>query len=294
VRLRRQAEPPASGSASGSAPGIDPISPISAWVSSLLASKSDAATVDADGRFLAQPLAPGRYALTVEDRQGRAIAWAPGRVPEGAAGPEQPLVLDRSEPDAEALELDLRVVARDAEIGGVVVEGEGDRELPVSDAWVRAYLALPDGQADGRSWPGVDEPLVLTDENGLFVLDQLRPDRRYVVVAEGRRGRGRVTQRDVPSGSRVTLALAPVSTIQGVVQTPEGSPASAYELELIGPSHRRQRIRSDDGRFEVDHLEPGTYRVWVRSDGEGAGEARVELGEGARETVEITLVRPKP
>jgi hypothetical protein len=261
-----------------------------------------------DGRFAVRGLELGKHLVLVKDSKGRPMSWEEGSGPNDAEGKPEPIEIELEDTVNEEI-LNLRVVPRDGVISGVVLDAEG---LPVMDAWVRASLDIEGRELwqrpgadeperiegvvperDERSGPDFtrssfySEPPVLTDENGLFVIKDLRSDRNYHLVAEGERGGARAMQESVAPGSRVTLTLAQLSGIDGVVSL-EGEPVSDYQLEARGPSLANKRINHPEGKFRLDRLDPGDYELFVRSD-RGSGSAEVSLGEAGREQVKIEL-----
>lgn len=276
----------------------------------------DGAPTGEDGRFAVRGLELGKHHVVVKDSKGRPMSWADGHGPEPAkdegADEVPPLEIDIEDTVNEQF-LDLRVVPRDAEITGVVLDAEG---LPVADAWVRASLDIDPSQvwrrpgrekkeqvtgvvpkdeddgsksADwGRSTYFSEQP-VLTDQNGLFVIKELRRDRNYHLVAEGERGGARATLESVVPNSRVTLTLEQLGGLDGTV-TLAGKPVEEYQVELSGPTRREKRVAHPQGQFRIDRLDPGKYEVFVRADA-GTGKAEVELAEGGRAKVKVELQR---
>ncbi len=269
---------------------------------------------DEDGRFAVRGLELGKHNVIVKDAKGRPMSWAEGTGPtqtDADVDEVPPLDLTIEDTVNEQF-LDLRVVPRDAEITGVVLDAEG---LPVPDAWVRATLEIDPAQlfrlpgadetehktgvvpedeeaADGRDWSRstyFSESPVLTDQNGLFVIEDLRRNRNYHLVAEAERGGARAKLESVAPGSRVTLNLEQLSGIDGVV-TLNGKPVSEYWVRLLGPTNREKRVAHPKGQFRLDRLDPGKYQVFVRADA-GTGEAEIELAEASRAQVKVELER---
>lgn len=276
------------------------------------AGDSDGAPTGQDGSFAVRGLETGTHLILVKDTKGRALSWADGTGPsDGADGEVQPIEIEIEDTVNDVFQ-NLRVVPRDGVITGVVLDGTG---MPVPDAFVTAALDMdaeeflrsrdptrnrdrperlegvePDDDDGGRDWTQsayFAEPPVLTDENGLFVIKELRRDRAYNLVAEGERGGARATLEGVSPGERVDLVLETLGGIDGVVLA-KGKPVTQYTLEAKGPVNRNSRIHDASGEFELDRLDPGTYTVTVSSD-DGIATAEVELGDRAREHVELEL-----
>jgi hypothetical protein len=278
----------------------------------------DGAPTSEDGNFAVRGLDLGKHYVVVKDSKGRPMSWAEGSGPtpvDGADAAQEeevpPLEIDLEDTVNEQF-LNLRVVPRDAEITGMVLDAEG---LPVADAWVRANLDVDRSQiwrrpgrdkteyktgvvpknedaVDGPDWSRstwMSEPPVLTDQNGFFVIKDLRRYRNYNLPAVGERGGARATLESVAPNTRVTLTLEQLSGIDGVV-TLGGKPVEEYQVELTGPTRREKRVAHPKGEFKLDRLDPGKYEVFVRADA-GTGEAKVELGEAGRAKVKIELER---
>lgn len=280
-------------------------------------SSGDAAPTGDNGKYAVRGLELGNHHVLVKDSKGRVISWADDRNNDPKTGEPKPIEINFEDTVNEQF-LDLRVAPRDAEISGVVLDAEG---LPVADAWVRAALhndsepssrrrarrdqperiegVVPkdrdsgEGRAQTRMSLSGETP-VLTDENGLFLIKDLRRDGDYQVIAEGERGGARATLESVAAGSRVTLTLEQLGGIDGVV-TLDGKPVTEYSIEAriagrSGPILRTKQVAHPKGEFRIDRLDPGEYELFVRADA-GIGEAEVELGEAGRARVEIELER---
>ncbi|GEM_PF-1251736 len=274
---------------------------------------------DEQGKFSIRGLDLGDQLVLVKDSKGRALAWAPGSGPDVPDGGE-----DRGEHEVEPLRLtledavndpflELRVLPRDGVISGLVLDADG---MPLPDAWVTAALDIDGGEymrgrnpsakdetervsgvepededeVQGRDWTQsafFSESPVLSDENGLFVIKNLRRDRPYNLVAEGERGGARATQSGVLAGARVTLVLESLGGIEGRVSA-RGKAVTQYTLAASGPVARSQRIHDEAGNFSLLRLDPGTYTLTVTCDA-GSAIAEVELGDSGREHVEIQL-----
>ena len=103
------------------------------------------------------------------------------------------------------------VELRDGVIRGVATFGG----KPARDAWVTARLHGP----DGNLFPGEigDSEPVLTDANGNFVIDHLRP-RAYTLVAEGPRAASRGEKPGVKPGDTTTIELQSLGALTGHVK----------------------------------------------------------------------------
>ncbi|MFO7562428.1 MAG: carboxypeptidase regulatory-like domain-containing protein [Enhygromyxa sp.] len=287
-----------------------------AVMASIRGPAGEGAPTDEEGRFSVRGLELGKHYVVVKDSKGRPMSWAEGRGPAASEGADSqevpPLEIDIEDTVNEQF-FDLRVVPRDAEITGVVLDAEG---LPVADAWVRASLEVEPGQmwrqpgreqqehvtgvvpedddspgraADWTRSAYYSEPPVLSDQNGFFVIKELRRDRNYHLVAEGERGGARASLESVAPNARVTLTLEQLSGIDGVVSL-GGEPVEEYRIELSGPTRREKRVAHPQGQFRLDRLDPGEYELFVSADA-GTGEAEVELPEAGRAKLKIELQR---
>jgi hypothetical protein len=88
------------------------------------------------------------------------------------------------------------------------------------------------------------------------------------------------------------LVLGAGGTLAGTVRLADGSPAGRIFLLDLGPEGRGDWLGSaDDGRFEIDGLEPGRHQIGVRhSTLTLARPAEVEIEVGEVRTVELVLV----
>ncbi|MCA9648390.1 MAG: carboxypeptidase regulatory-like domain-containing protein [Myxococcales bacterium] len=251
-----------------------------------------------DGSYVARGLEAGRYSVIVRDQKARAIPWAD----DGEATEPSPLVVEVVE-GVDRSGLELRVQARSGVLAGTVVDASGG---PVADAWVTASLQItgeqlgammtgpkvpkpgererrrgvlpPDDEGDDFELPGFfAEKPVLTDELGRFTVTGLRPGQRYTIVAEGDKGGARGRLEDLrPDEEGLVIALEAVAGITGVV-TAEGKPVEQYTVKLEGPSRRSKSVFAKDGRFSIERIDPGEYRVAITA----------ELGVARKEEVTV-------
>lgn len=258
----------------------------------------DMGTTTEEGRFEIAGIATGDYEVAVVDRHGEPLPLRSG-LTVGEDGTGALAVTGAGELDG----VDLVVDAHDGVIRGTVRTADGD---PVPDAWVQATL-LPDALepepppperdgpserhemrmiVDGGGGSGAEtRPPVLTDEEGRFEIVGLR-DARYELVAEGGGGGRRATAIARP-GDEVALALADLGGIEGVV-TLDGQPLERFAVRVEGPTSRSRQVRDGGGRFSLDRLEPGTYRLVVTAP-DGSGRAEVTVGAGETVTRDVVL-----
>jgi hypothetical protein len=265
-----------------------------------------------DGSFTVRGLEPGPHTVTVKSSKGRVLAWAE---PLDLASPTAALEIEVEEGE-QRTGFDLAVEARNGEIMGIVVDSEG---LPAQDVWVTASEQMS-AKEFGRSFQGGEtkkdedgvrvavtvggddddeedddyetpaffaEPPVLTDENGRFVIKELRSDRQYKVVAEGEKGSARARETDVSPGSDISLSLEALAGIDGKV-TRSGKAVTSYKVEIDGPNDRSKSVFAEAGTFVIDRIDPGQYEVRVTSD-EGVATAEATVETGAHTSVNIEL-----
>ena len=249
-----------------------------------------------EGKFEVAGLEAGVWDLEVLDAQGTPLAMEGGK--------RLSLELRKGE----TRELLLRVEPRDGTITGIVRDAEGE---PVTDAWVSAvHIAMPQTGPKAHGAQGEDEdegggerrmemmvmsdtggssigdmPPVLTGEDGRFRFERLRQG-EYIVTAELDGGGSKASAEGVKPNADITLDLAPLGTIEGKV-TSDNKPADCV-ARIMGPSERVVRVR--DGAFEAERLEPGHYRVEVRT-GDGATSAEVEVEAGRSVELRLSLER---
>ena len=151
-------------------------------------------------------------------------------------------------------------VAVDGQLVGTVVDATG---TPVADARVHA--------AKASTWYVADE--TTTDAYGRFELLGRIPD-TYVIAA--RSGRLASTHQRVPvaDGARIELRLVVQDVrIAGTVVDSGGKPVAGAEVGASETGFAAEDPIYDDatsdlrGRFELDRLVPGTFRIVVRSPG---------------------------
>ncbi len=268
-----------------------------------------------DGKFLIVGLEEGEYELVVLDPQGQRMNWAQGK-----AGTAMELSMKKQETKSG---LRLAVETRDASIEGVVHGPDGS---PAADIWVRvsALSAMEmmmrdgptgppgpdagdgpgeepqsrsevrmviedDGGEGGTGAPGLDlgssgeVPPALTDESGKFAITGLKKG-EYNLVAEGMRGTARAFMQ-VKTDEPVEVVLASLTSIEGqVVQ--EGSPVRNFVVHLEGPMRKRKQVRSQEGRFLMRRVDPGSYKIRVTTEG---GEAKGEVVVRESEVAKIVL-----
>ena len=258
---------------------------------------SNVAPTDENGRFTVTGLAAGEYEAQVTDAQGDMLAWGDIPDPKQASKPRPWEIGSTDQTGARLI-----VESRDGVIEGVVKTAEGE---PAPEIWVTASYtpekAEPEHEEGGEKRTMVmmvvsddggggmssrSTPPVLTDDEGRFEITGLR-DGDYELVADAKGSGARGNLAGVRPGQNVTLILEPMGGIQGKV-TSNGSAVRDYVLRIDGLASRTKRVRDGSGKYEVDHLEPGTYSVKVTSD-RGSRSETVEVRPGETATLDIGL-----
>ena len=159
----------------------------------------------------------------------------------------------------------------DARIDGRVVDGSGQ---PVADALVAAMRGGRHPRASA-----------LTDAEGRFVLEGLDRGRYFLRAAA--RGYAPGYRPRVDVGSTVELRLGEEGRLRGLVTSADGPvPGFAIAVERrVGnlQSHHAASVAEYDpnGRFEVDGLASGRYRVTASAPGYASAEAEIEVTAGS-------------
>ena len=238
------------------------------------------ALTDAGGAFQINGLPAGVYGFQVLDRGKPLRPLGPSPEATLAAGEHREGIALAVEPAGGV-------------ISGTVTDPDG---APLADAWVSVYPQLSAldvmniGTIDApvmNLGPGGNDPApppALTDAQGHFELTGLFQV-KYTVIAEGRRGQLRARQADIVPGTTLQLQTHGVSTLVGTVTGPAG-PVAVFSAALRGPTVADHSVTQ--GKFAFDHINPGSYTVYVESlVGGGVGQATV--APGATATLDITL-----
>lgn len=247
--------------------------------------------IDAQGRFVADELTPGRLVAA----RGLARSWAPcERRPE----------LELAPGSVHELELELAV---GEVVRGVVIDGASQRPVPFAEVWSESWVYDADSI----------EPSTVADVEGRFELRGVRAnvvrndadisDIVWVSVtarAEGFLGRPfePTTLRRGPDGElgmlliRITRADASVG---GRITWPDGAPAADVPIYTVDEGMNLHFAQSDaKGRFTLEGLPPGILALCARTNPEqqegphGRADARIELVGGERAGCELVLAFP--
>lgn len=203
---------------------------------------------DAAGRFAFAHVEPGRYAATAEQ-----VGYSPG-------------VVEMECPGSGHGEVAL-VLVREARLDGMVVDGAGD-----GVAGARVVV-------DERE---VTERAVLTGSDGAFTIAGLS-HARHVVTASHGGAAATPMEIDLTRGAApaARLVLAP-GTIRGVVVDAAGAPVAEARVRALPTAPGLMLSSGDDvadarGRFEIEGLAPGRYRLRAEWSEVGATAPGVEV-----------------
>lgn len=297
----------APGHAAATLPGIE----VSEGASALDLGKVElGAAVSITGRVVdgrGQPVAGADvFALTGEDAEMPMLRWVlPGREPTTATGADGAFAIaDRGAgervtvaarrggytsasavgvvaPNEEPVVITLREAS---DLRGRVVDARGE---PVAGARVALSVERSGGGMTFRGTAGMSA----TREDGRFELEDVEPGVvRLTVSAEGylELVRGGV---EVPPGrdlEGIELVLQPGAVVEGVVTTPDGTPAIGARVGVASEGDGGMMrsffmgVTSDgDGRYRLGGVEPGRRTVTAQLDGfeRGVGELEVVPGE---------------
>ena len=225
--------------------------------------------------------ARGRFRTHLH-RDGTVAATAPGWAPSFTVDLDAPASSQARETE---LTLKLREAAMPAR--GVVVDHRG-RPAP------RARIAVQTSRrAPRNSGLRVSPPVLLrADEHGCFSTDQL-PAGRWWLYAQAEDGGPVAAERvtaPTPTDPWVIALPAPIAVI-GIARDHDGVPVSDVTVStlrdlryvdghtgVVTEFESRVSCQSDeDGRFRLDGLRPGTYRVVARGPGRTETEATLSL-----------------
>ena len=201
----------------------------------------------------------------VTDASGKAIVHAPDQALFEARHPQRGVgraTLDGPAQTSQKLEIRLSRGARaaSARIAGRVLGPDGQ---PVPGAIVLATAARRPGEPDPeRAWGQAT-----TDGEGRFAVEGRDEGAAYAVEARHELfGPGR-SGRTAGGEKGVVLRLGRGASLRGRVVAADGKPAAAFSLALARKRGlalemvRTVAIVDAEGRFSVDGLEPGRYRL---------------------------------
>lgn len=237
------------------------------------------AVTGADGGFALLGLDAGDYEVFVTDDAGARLSLA-----RGAEAPHITVAANEKKSGVQ-----LVVEGRDGKITGTVLGPDGK---PLADAWVAAASIREPLMPKPTPGPGKgtaqrrfimvqddDEPTassegVLTDDDGRFAIVGLRRG-AYRLLGEGLKGTARGMLERVETGSQVTLKLSSLLALEGRV-TASGKPVTEFTVEISGPALRAQTFRDAEGKFRLERVDAGIYKLRVSaSEGQATLDATV-------------------
>ena len=245
---------PVAGLTVGLQKGPDPTAPPSYFNRQRLAQQT---TTGIDGAFEMQGVNPSAYEVVV-----RTAAGQPGEISGG------PRPIDTTD-GGDVRDLELTVALPDGRVWGRVL---GTDQQPIVDAWVTLRRDR-------------DSTHAITDADGIFEFTELA-DESYTVFARGPDADTKASAEDVRIGEPIDLSLEALGEIRGVV-TRGGEPVPEFIVRSHGGPHERS-VRSADGSFLLQRLEPGTQKVTVTTK-TGSAYAAVELEPGGSARVELAV-----
>jgi RNA polymerase sigma-70 factor (ECF subfamily) len=160
------------------------------------------------------------------------------------------------------------VLAPAALLEGLVLDGRGQ---PVADARVEGWLATRSAEQRGpRRGPG-GWLQTTSDARGRFAL-RVAPD-RAIALRIAHDAFATALHGPLEAGTAWTeIALAPRARLAGlVVDAPSSAPIERFTVRLRGAGRGRGEVGRIDlaggGRFNVDGLQPGEYRIEIEAPG---------------------------
>jgi Carboxypeptidase regulatory-like domain/PDZ domain len=204
-----------------------------------------------DGGFRFANVTPGKVSVSVE-------------VPGTSAKPQQVEVQP-----TQTAHVAFVVATRHQRIQGTVIDAAG---LPVDDATVVAR-----SEDDKRA----DETSVATAIDGSFTLNDLA-ETRYTVRAY-RTGAGAGVVEHAQVGATLKLQLKPTGSIAGTVVAGTLPDELMLRIDDGSGTWRRESFYKTDGRYHVDDLPSGHYKVTANA-GDGDGQITVDVADGAHVT----------
>jgi RNA polymerase sigma factor (sigma-70 family) len=225
---------------------------------------------DGSTSFLVVTDSVGRYRLPLADRVTEVEVEAPGYAPASSGM----LIVDADTTRDFLLSPPARLLGK--------VLREPDR-FPVEGAVVQLLAT---------SWIGPErwDESVTTDAEGAFAIDDLPAGNFRVFARKGELVTPKLAAFDPGPGAveRLELTLEPGVAVEGRLTTPDGrgiADAGIYLLETGIPAAQSPLASADTdsgGRFQMDRLPPGRYRLNVSARGFAPRERTVEIPPASR------------
>ncbi len=229
------------------------------------------------GRFALSGLSPGTYSIAIA-AEGHAENWIDGiQVGEGRTSLERPIELERG--------VAFQVKAADPE------------GLPIDVQGASAIVQYSDGrQASSKE-------VYDTSRDGVIEIQGVRPGDHTLIVSHPRFAPARTEIHVGPDGGEQALTLRPGGGLLLQVVDPRGKPVDGAEAHVLdergedvaqSPGSVWWRLRSTgtdrDGVLVLDHLNPGTYRVFAGKGPLRSADQKVQVQEGTTEEVRLVLL----
>ncbi len=139
----------------------------------------------------------------------------------------------------------------------------------------------------------------VTAADGSYAVETVRPGRQLVTVSHPDYIQARLDGVEVGFGEALELpvGLEPGLHVAGVVRDAEGEPAGGVGVFLRGVDQPLRRVRKaveadDDGRFRINGLEAGTYRLFGATRGEDRLTAVQLRVDSSRTDVDLVVSEP--
>lgn len=248
-------------------------------------------TTGPEGTFLAEHLPAETFDVELRG-PGRAPRLLPGVDPSG-----------EGRESGEPLDLGDLVLSPGVALEGRVVGPDG---APVGEAKVLVGDFVPGIGGDEEPPPGLDRREATTDDDGRFVVEDLPPERRVTVWADGP-GHLPSSVRGVepPTEEPLEIRLRRGVRLFGRVVDPEGSPVTRAQVRVSARIENdrgwlrhwlQTRETAEDGLFDFDavpraelsvtvtahRLAPAELRGLSTESGEDVGPVEIRLEAGAR------------
>ena len=203
-----------------------------------------AETLDEDGGFVIENVAPGRFTLAVA---------APGFLPARRQGIE--VVAGN---DVTGLEV---VVSKGAVVEGRVTTAQG---RPLAGARLRV---MPTKEAGNLLLAAVGLPEAVADGDGAYRLEGVAEGTRSIVAEERDHPKVVQTLAVQPGSNHLDFQLPEGREVSGKVTDPQGQPVPGAEVSLASRSGVWPATTGPDGGFRMTGVPEGAYRLLAEKAG---------------------------
>jgi hypothetical protein len=225
---------------------------------------------DEQGRFQIGGLGDGSWKLWVSAEHFASSDATPVSLPQASDAPELVITLSPS------CTVSGRVVSSKGEpVGGATVTTDGG-----GPAWQKAVSGAP------------PEPQADSDADGSFRLEGLKPGHVSLVASAPEHARSLPQALELAVGVEtkdVTLTLREGGSISGEVYDEQGKPIAGMFVQTTEMSTFDIRFdnTSGEGRFKIEHLQPGHYQV-VAFPGKALGKSGSDQGAAFMSSMKMT------